>query len=889
MSNRGRGTESREFIDRQQKRFLGLVSLVSCLVILANSFGNRWGYFLGGANIAQAQTSPAQLLSLYQPIQNIVWEGQFVSPKGITYFSNTGEPQIADYASQDLVRAGISLHANGEYDRAIAKYLAALEAWKVSIPQDQAQELLLLGNLGLAYAGSGQYYEAADYFNQYFAQTWHKAYYYRGTDPKLGGLALGNIGRIYFASEQYLKALEYQEKRLVLSQELDDQLGVARALGELGVVYQSLGDYPKAIDHQQRTLTLARTLQNSGAVASALSNLGIVYHTLGNYAKAIEFQQESLALVRQNQDRLGEIQALGNLGGAYSLLGDLDRAISLYEQGLQVAFSIAEARMAAIIRGNLGLAYFQKGVNESSGSQNQQQTIDFYQRFFVSIPAQSGGLLGLVKNNFAVANSQFNNLAAAEQQFLQGIEVWEKARQNLGDNDGYKVSLLETQGAIYNNFQKFLTNQNKLEQALEISERGRARAFVELLSRRLTANAPRIQRTNPMTIEQIKEVARTQKATLVEYSIIYEDFLIDKKIRPQESELLIWVVQPKGDVQQRRVDLKPLWQKQQTSLPEMVNKTRDALGVGRGLGRNTYPQLLQELYQLLITPIADLLPTPISTEASQRVIIIPHRSLFLLPFPALQDAQGQYLIDKYTLQTAPSIQVLQLTQQQSQKATGQEFLIVGNPTMPLITLPGQSPYQLDALPGAELEAKAIAQILNTSALTGDQATKAAIVRKMSQAKIIHLATHGLLDDFSSGGVPGALALASNPQTNSVPNPPPNISQQNQGLLTASEILNLRLTSKLVVLSACDTGRGKITGDGVIGLSRSLIAAGAASVLVSLWAIPDASTAELMRTFYQQLQGNPDEAVALQQAMAATKAKYPHPKNWAAFTLIGENK
>ena len=96
MSNRGRGTESREFIDRQQKRFLGLVSLVSCLVILANSFGNRWGYFLGGANIAQAQTSPAQLLSLYQPIQNIVWEGQFVSPKGITYFSNTGEPQIAD-------------------------------------------------------------------------------------------------------------------------------------------------------------------------------------------------------------------------------------------------------------------------------------------------------------------------------------------------------------------------------------------------------------------------------------------------------------------------------------------------------------------------------------------------------------------------------------------------------------------------------------------------------------------------------------------------------------------------------------------------------------------------------------------------------------------------
>ena len=146
----------------------------------------------------------------------------------------------------------------------------------------------------------------------------------------------------------------------------------------------------------------------------------------------------------------------------------------------------------------------------------------------------------------------------------------------------------------------------------------------------------------------------------------------------------------------------------------------------------------------------------------------------------------------------------------------------------------------------------------------------------------------MLDDFSGAGVPGALALAiGNTSTNT--QAAPNISQQNQGLLTASEILNLRLSSKLVVLSACDTGRGKITGDGVIGLARSFIAAGTASILVSLWAIPDAPTAELMEVFYQQLQTNPDESIALRQAMLATKTKYPHPQNWAAFTLIGENK
>ncbi len=899
---------SMKFIGQFMGQFIGrrgmifLLALASCCLVIS---GNLWAGSLSLLPPAQAQTSASQLLSLYQPIQNIIWEGQYVSTKGIAYFSNTGQPQISDYASADPIRSAIALHANGEYDRAIPKYLASLEQTRTEALKDQAKEIMLLGNLGLSYASNGQFYEAVDYFNQYFAQTWHKAYYYQGTDPKLGGLALGNIGKVFFASEIYIKALEFQEKRLALSQEIKDPLGEARALGDLGIIYQSLGEYAKAIEYQQQSLTLARTLENPATIALALSNLGIANQTLGDYRKAINFHQQYLDLVRQNQDRLGEIQALGNLGGAYYLSGNLEQAISFYEQGLKVAFDIAEPRMAAIIRGNLGLAYFQRETSRPNNQQNeqgQQQTIDFYRQFINVIPAQAAGLTGLARNNFAVAYNHFNDPAGAERQFMQGMESWEKVRQNLGDNDGYKVSFLETQGAIYNNFQKFLTNQNKPTQALEISERSRARAFVELLSRRLSPNAPRIQKISPIDIAQIKQVAQSQQATLVEYSIIYEDFLTSSQPRPQESELLIWVVKPNGEVHQRRVDLKPLWQSQNTTLAEMVNRTRDALGVGRGSGRSTYGKMLQDLYQLLITPIEDLLPSAQATNQN-RLVIIPQRSLFLLPFPALQDAQGKYLIDKYTLQTAPSIQVLQLTQQQNQKVSGQEFLIIGNPTMPLVTLPGQFPQQLEDLPGAEKEAQAIAQLFNTAAITGSQATKAAVMRRMPQAKIIHLATHGLLDDFSGAGVPGALVFApsnnpintptNNPTNNSTNNrtstPPPNISQQNQELLTSSEILNLRLSSKLVVLSACDTGRGKITGDGVIGLARSFIAAGTASVLVSLWAVPDAPTSELMQVFYQQLQTNPDEAVALQKAMITTKDKYPHPKDWAAFTLIGENK
>ncbi|NCR27837.1 MAG: CHAT domain-containing protein [Microcystis aeruginosa G11-04] len=121
-----------------------------------------------------------------------------------------------------------------------------------------------------------------------------------------------------------------------------------------------------------------------------------------------------------------------------------------------------------------------------------------------------------------------------------------------------------------------------------------------------------------------------------------------------------------------------------------------------------------------------------------------------------------------------------------------------------------------------------------------------------------------------------MALASNPSAN------------DDGFLTYDEILQLKLNAELVVLSACDTGRGDITGDGVIGLSRSLILAGTPSVIVSLWSVPDAPTASLMTEFYRNWQEKKlDKAQALRQAMLTTMKTHPNPRDWAAFTLIGE--
>lgn len=434
-------------------------------------------------------------------------------------------------------------------------------------------------------------------------------------------------------------------------------------------------------------------------------------------------------------------------------------------------------------------------------------------------------------------------------------------------------SIIETQNFTSNRLQKLLIDQKKPEAALEISERSRNRSLVDILSERLSSSV-----VNPLSTEQIKQVAKQQNATLVQYSIINDEFNIKGKKQTKESQLYIWVIQPTGDIAFRSVDLKPLWQKENISLADLVSQSRQFIDIRERSLKGIIEAVpikkrnsTQKLHKLLIAPIADVLPT----QADAHIIFIPQGELFLVPFAALKNTKGKYLIEQHTIATAPSIQALDLLYQRQQKNQGvaKDVLIVGNPTMPSVALkPGEPPQKLSQLPGAEKEAKQIAAIFDTQALTGDAATETAVIQKMPQAKIIHLATQGAFNELQGKSIPGALALAQ--------------SNQDDGLLTSEEILNLKLQAQLVVLSACDTALGKITADGVLGLSRSFFAAGVPSVIGSLWSVSDNETAFLMTEFYQKFSENPDKAAALRHAMLATMKKYPNPRNWAAFTLIG---
>jgi hypothetical protein len=152
------------------------------------------------------------------------------------------------------------------------------------------------------------------------------------------------------------------------------------------------------------------------------------------------------------------------------------------------------------------------------------------------------------------------NPTEAEKMLVNAIQVWESMRQMLGSNDANKVSIFEGQARTYRTLQQVRVAQNNPIAALEIAERGRARAFVDLLTQRLSTGDANSVITAAPNQEQIRQIAKAQNATLVQYSIIYDDFQIQGKPVGRESALYIWVIQPTGEITFRQVDLKPLWQ-----------------------------------------------------------------------------------------------------------------------------------------------------------------------------------------------------------------------------------------------------------------------------------------------------------------------------------------
>ena len=859
-----------------------------------------------------------QSLTIAQAITNRSGEAKALNGLGSVYESvEKRDKALANYEQaqtiaidtkdQELV-ATISENLGGlfeysDFSKAYTPFQTSLKIWRdLKQPKKEASLLLRIGNFYARWPSncSRAIDEAYKPSLLLFRQL---------NDRASEGIALGGIGRCYIENKTK-DAITYLNQSLAIAREFKNRRNESIVLADLAKAYQALDEVAnnrwengllltdfsqpiisteqstKALQSAQQSSAIAQELKYRSGEAAALQSLGRTYAVLGQLPKAIAAQNQRLMIAREFQNTVMEAEVLTHLGTLYTSIGDHRQAIAQHQAAIGIYQADWQRREANLKASNIPITTALRGYEyrlalmylgdnyRSSG--DYERAIQAYQTASKSpeeLRKSAGSIDISLLRRLGYTLAQAGNLAEAATTIQLAIDTEEIFRTGLGygsgssgwkPTDSDRIKFAERQAADYRQLQQVLVGQKRNGEALEIAEAGRARTFVELLSARTAGNPLGEKLPPPPKLNEIRQVAKTQNATLVQYSIVGPDLLY------------IWVIKPSGEIIFRSTKLKTT-----QSLAQLVASSRSEIGV-RGRSEikressasdtdRTSSDLgdLAKLHQILIDPIAQDLPT----EPNQRVIFLPQGELFLVPFAALPNAQGQYLIQRHTIVTAPSIQTLEFTHAQAKQARSEQAqfkgrsVVVGDPKMPLF-----NGIALPPLPGARQEAIVVAKLLNTTPLLGEQATKSAVLAQMQSASVIHLATHGLLDTVQ-GDVPGAIALAPSGQDN--------------GLLSASEIFDLKLNANLVVLSACDTGRGKITGDGVLGLSRSIVAAGVPTVLVSLWAVNDASTSVLMSEFYRQLEQQQYKAQALRQAMLITMQKYPQPEYWAAFTLVGE--
>jgi CHAT domain-containing protein/uncharacterized protein HemY len=808
-----------------------------------------------------------------------------------------------------LLHLGNVHYQKSRFREALASWQKALTIYKKI--RDRHGEAASLGYLGIVYEALGQYQKAFDFYQEYltivdgsgmrvspenyiyFRKRQHywkiplfiltyriearleeleallnKAY------PAQQPIPQSKLRTAYQSLAQYQKEIDFHQQYLAIASEIGDREGEANSLGNLGNAYYSLGEFQLAKDCHQKSLAIASEIGDREGEANSLGNLGNAYYSLGEFQLAKDCHQKSLDIASEIGDRQGKAIAWGNLGNVYQSLGEFQLAKDCHQKSLAIASEIGDRQGEAIAGGNLGNAYDSLG---------QYQLAINYHKELLTVARERGysDVEAISLNNLGETRKKINQFPEAEEELWQAIKIWERLREGLDDR--HKISIFETQIAAYRNLQEVLVAQDKFTAALEISERGRTRAFIELLRQKLSEpekgeKAEKI--TDYLTTYDIQKVAKTQNATLVEYSIVTE-------------EIYIWVISPTGDIKFRRANLQPLesLNKSLKNLKEIILKARVSIGIeekdsnGKKIKLDTlekeYKQdsqgnfpLLQLLHEILIAPIADILPK----DPENSVIFIPHYALFLVPFAALQTPQGRYLIEDHTPLTAPSIQVLETTHEQYQRVRDKpkKALVVAEPTLHETF---QKDYKLKPYEFMKEAGESIARILETRAITGNDATKIAVINAMLETRIIHIFAHAI-DEYQNEkeakvGIPGNIILAPD--------------GENEGALNAGEILDLELNSEIVVLSACSTGKGKITGDGIMGLSRCFILAGVPSLIVSLWNIGAPAAKVLMTQFYQNLTLGKNRAAALRHAMIETKKRFHTPKSWAAFTLIGETQ
>ncbi len=818
-----------------------------------------------------------------------------------------GEKNI--WTNRTLNNIGICHRLMGNLDKSIETYFKVLNN---TSKEDLISLAGIYGNLANCYGDKGDVHRALSYFLK--AETGIN----KQSDLERYLNCLINIGNAYRSKGEYNQALNYYNRALALLKEAPQYLlQLSNVYSNLGILYKRKGDYDQAITFQQKAIEVSTQKgypqQNEPDVP--YSEIGISYGKKGNLTLADSFQRLALnnRLSKKNRNE-------GYIALSYTFLGDNARIKKQFDVA-NVYFDSAKYFLRYDIN-NLGkttrIAYLQEVLkaqaltfleqyertndlsflNQSKALSDQALAVLTYQdaqttftqtkiqlntegyptienaiqialtsaevnknevdkrtAFDLSERAKALVLFQNVRDETALSFAGLpDSLLIAERQLRIDLSYYEKQQQDLlskGKTTATDANLLAINGKLFDKKQQY-----------------------DELKTRLQRDYPNYYRLRydrrSMTVAEVQKEILQPKQTLLEYFA-------------GDSTITLFVVgKDKYDVTTVKNDF---------GLDSLVKQLRTSLTSDRSQGARRYSDAASLLYQKLIAPV--------KVQLTEEVIIIPDGILSYIPFEALlveppkevvRFKTHHYLLRDHCISYCFSATLLREMMQKKHATPPTVPLMAFAPffegdTVQLSTLFSNDAdlAERDAMTLAPLkytgeEAYKVAQLLKGEAIVGKAATEARFTEGVAKARIIHLATHAKADDRS--GDYSYLAFA--PQKDTI---------QNE-LVYVRDLYNLRLNADLVVLSACETGVGKLQrGEGVISLARAFAYSGAKAIVTSIWSVNDAKTKDLMVLFYQNLKRGHPKNEALRQAkltyLETHTAEACHPYFWSGFVSIGE--
>lgn len=781
--------------------------------------------------------------------------------------------------------------------------------------------------------------------------------------PQTEASALNNVGKLYNDAGDFQSALDYYLQSLPLFDRPNQR---AITLNNIGVSYSGLGEFDKAIDYLQQAVVILQAGTDRNAESYTLSNIGHAYKGLENYQEALKYFEQARAIQQKTGNRVQEAETLDLTGAVYAEMGQPEKALAFHQQALEIQRATQNIRREAISLRNLGHVYSLLGQPQKAVEQLNES---------LSILRSIGDLnsAAVALEERARAEERIGDLAASKKSIEESLSLIETVRARSGSQQ-LRASYLASREKAYEFYVDLLMQLDAKDarkgyaaEALKVSERGRARSLMELLSEahvdiREGVNADLIKRERELS-QLLNAKAQREIQLTARKGNKQEIDTLRKEISALEDEYQ----QVQATIRRASPGYAALTQPQPLELKEIQQQldsntllleyslgdersylwivTTDTLMTYQLPKRAEIQSVAKQVYDSLTArSVSKSLETPVqrqqrifqadeqfrrsATQLSnmilrpaaaafgrKRLVIVADGILQYIPFAALANPKSviaEPLVIHHELITLPSASSLAIQRKNlaGRKPAPQTLAVLADPVFTTndprlakslsrvqeevaaatagtrrIEHPTEPLGQLSIrrLPFTRHEADQILAVVpsssNLKAVDFRANRSLAMSDELSKFKYVHFATHGYLDSARPDLSAIVLSLVDqqgNPQ---------------DGFLRSHDIFNLNLPTELVVLSACETGLGKdVKGEGLVGLTRGFMYAGARRVIVSLWSVNDKATASLMQRIYTGiLKNNKTPAASLRAAQIEMwrQKQWQSPYYWAAFVIQGE--